>query len=154
MFNEILNSNSFMLNHVFKSTCLAAGLLATASLSAAELSVRIEGIAEKGDIHVYVFTAAEGFPKEESAVLHQVYPKPEQPKNGLSFRLPVPDVAELVIMAYQDKDGDGKMSRLLGMIPQEPYGLSRNPKLFGKPKFSDAAIKISDSAPVVIRLND
>ena len=123
-------------------------------LFAADLGVRIEGIAEKGSIHVYVFTTQEGFPKEEHAVFHQVYPRPAPALNELSIRISVSDSAEYAVMAFQDKNGDGKMNRLLGMIPQEPYGLSRNPQLFGKPKFSDAAVKASDSEAIVVKLHD
>ena len=73
------------------------------------------------------------------------------------MRISVPDAAEYALMVFQDKDGDGKMNRLLGMIPQEPYGLSRSPEVFGKPKFSDAAIKPSsppNREPISIRLRD
>lgn len=118
-----------------------------------ELSVRIEGIADKGKIHLYVFTGAEGFPKEEHAVLHQAYPRPPRGQTALELRISVPEAAEYALMSFQDKDGDGKMKRLLGMIPQEPYGLSRNPKLFGKPKFAEAAISASGET-IVIKLHD
>lgn len=137
-----------ILNTLLLTTALPPAL----PLYAAELQVRIEGIAEKGSIHVYVFTAPEGFPKEESAVFHQVYPKPEA--DALEIKLSVPDAPAHAVMAFQDKDGNGKMNRLLGMIPQEPYGLSRNPQLFGKPKFADAAINTAEGAPIVVKLHD
>jgi uncharacterized protein (DUF2141 family) len=133
---------------------LAAGLVFTMPVVAAELQVRIEHIGETGSIHVYVFTSPEGFPKEERAVVHQVYPRPPAGENTLDVRITVPDSAAYALVSFQDKNGDGKMNRLLGMIPQEPYGLSRNPQLFGKPKFSDAAIKASDSMPIVLKLHD
>lgn len=119
-----------------------------------ELSVRIEGIADKGKIHLYVYTGAEGFPKEEHAVLHQAYPRPPRGQSALELRISVPEAAEYALMSFQDKDGDGKMKRLLGMIPQEPYGLSRNPKLFGKPKFAEAAIGAAAGETIVIKLHD
>lgn len=123
-------------------------------LLAEELRLRIEGITEQGSIHVYVFTAAEGFPKEAQAAVHQVYPRPAPAEDALDIQIAVPDAAEYAVMSFQDKDGNGKMNRLLGMIPQEPYGLSRNPQLFGKPKFSDAAVKASDSGLIVLKLRD
>ncbi len=58
------------------------------------------------------------------------------------------------LMAYQDKNGDGKMNRLFGMIPQEPYALSRNPQVFGKPKFSDAAVQARDGESIILKLHD
>lgn len=140
--------------YILRSFVVVTSLISATSLLAAELRVRIEGIAEKGSIHVYVFTAPEGFPKEEHAAIHQVYSRPAPAQNDLDIQISVPDSAEYAVMSFQDKDGNGKMNRLLGMIPQEPYGLSRNPQLFGKPKFSDAAIKTSDSKFIVLKLHD
>lgn len=140
--------------NIFRSFIIVASLILTTPLFAADLRVRIEGIAKNGDVHVYVFTTQEGFPKEEHAILHQVYPRPVPTQNELDILISAPDSTEYAVMAFQDKDGDGKMNRLFGMIPQEPYGLSRNPQLFGKPKFSDAAFKASDSETIVVKLHD
>lgn len=139
---------------MLRSLFVATNLLLAMPLYAAELHVQIEDIAEKGSIHVYVFTGPEGFPKEESAVFHQIYPRPESAQNKLDIRLTVRDSAAYAVMAFQDKDGNGKMNRLFGMIPQEPYGLSRNPQLFGKPKFSDAAISPAANETIVVKLHD
>ena len=138
---------------------LAGGFLSLLALpaAAAELDVRVEGLAAAGDVHIYVFTSPEGFPKEENAAVHRSYPRPSGERNDLTVRVEVPDAAEFALVVFQDKDGDGRMNRLLGMIPQEPYGLSRNPEVFGKPKFPDAAIRPGnppDRAPIVIRLRD
>lgn len=140
--------------NIFRPLLLVTSLILSTPIFGAELHVRIEGVAEKGSIHVYAFTAPEGFPKEEHAVFHQVYPRPAPAQNELDIRISVPDAAEYAVMSFQDTDGDGKMNRLLGMIPQEPYGLSRNPQLFGKPKFSDAAIKASEGEIIVVKLHD
>ena len=138
---------------------LISGLVSLLALpaAAAEFDVRIEGLAAAGDVHLYVFTSPEGFPKEEHAAIHRSYPRPAGTQNDLTVRISVPDAAEYALMVFQDKDGDGKMNRLLGMIPQEPYGLSRSPEVFGKPKFSDAAIKPGsppNREPISIRLRD
>ena len=132
----------------------AAGMTAAVAVGAAELNLRIEAIAEKGDIHLYVFTSPDGFPKEEKAAVHRVYPRPEAGKSQLDIRLGVPDAAEYAVLCFQDANDDGRMNRLLGMIPQEAYGLSRNPALFGKPKFSEAAFQPADDEQIVIKLHD
>ena len=137
-----------------RSVFAATSLILALPLLAADLRVRIEGVAERGDIHVYVYTTPVGFPKEEHAALHQVHPRPAPAQNELDILISAPDSTEFAVMAFQDKDGDGKMNRLLGMIPNEPYGLSRNPQLFGKPKFSDAAIKAGDGDTIVVKLHD
>lgn len=140
--------------HIKRAFFTLASLLLTTPIFAAELRLRIENLSDKGAIHVYVFTSPEGFPKEENAVIHQIYPRPAPEKNDLEVQISVPDVSEYALMSFQDKDGNEKMNRLLGMIPQEPYGLSRNPQLFGKPKFSDAAIKASDSEWIILKLHE
>jgi uncharacterized protein (DUF2141 family) len=143
-----------LLKTLYLATSIAAVTLLTTRVSASELNVRIEGIAHAGTIHVYVFTSPEGFPKEENAAVHQSYPGPSGAQSEIAIQISAPDASEYVVMAYQDLDGNGKMNRLLGMIPQEPYGLSRNPQLFGKPKFLDAAIKVSDGELVVLKMHD
>ena len=122
--------------------------------AAAELDLRIEGLSATGDIHVYVFTSPDGFPKEENAILHRSFPRPPSTQNELSTRMEVPDAAQYAVVVFQDEDGNGKMNRLLGMIPQEPYGLSRNPEVFGKPKFPDAAVSSESTrqGPLIIKM--
>jgi uncharacterized protein (DUF2141 family) len=123
------------------------------SVSAADLEVRITGITDKASpIHVFVFTSAEGFPKEVSAAVHVRHAAP----NGVQLDLviPVPDAAQYALMAYQDRNGDGKLNRFLGMIPQEPYALSRNPDVMGKPKFTDAALKPVAGEAIILNLKD
>ena len=126
--------------------------LFAAPVMAKDLKVRIEGINDKGAIHVYVFVTGQGFPKEEGAAVHESVPNPE----GTSIEIVVhaPDATDYALMAYQDKNGDGKMNRLFGMIPQEPYALSRNPQVMGKPRFADASIQLTDGEAVVLRLRD
>lgn len=134
-----------------------AGALAAVvtTANAAELDLRIEGLSATGDIYVYVFTSPDGFPKEESAALHRSFPRPPAAQNELTARVEVPDAAQYAVVVFQDEDGNGKMNRLLGMIPQEPYGLSRNPDVFGKPKFPDAAVSgdSAHQAPLVIKMH-
>ena len=121
--------------------------------SAAELTVRVTGIADKaGAIHVYVFTSAEGFPKEENAAVHVSRAVPDGTQ--LDMVVQVPDAPAYALMAYQDKNGDGKMNRFLGMIPQEPYAMSRNPDVMGKPKFSETSVQPANGEAIVMKLRD
>ena len=142
----------FILKYLRAAGAFAVCAACATSALAADLKVRIEGVADSGTIHVYVFTSAEGFPKEEHAVAH--VNQPGQSGAPLDVSLHVPDSLEYALMAYQDKNGDGKMNRFLGMIPQEPYALSRNPQVLGKPKFSDAAVRPMDGETIVLKLHD
>lgn len=143
-----------LIRHFTQCFCLAALTLPALPAGATELAVRIDGIAATGAVHVYVYTKAEGFPKEEAAVLHTSYPVEDKTLTALDVKIDAPDADEYALVAYQDLDGNGRMNRLLGMIPQEPYGLSRNPKLFGKPKFSEASFTPKAGEVVVIHLKD
>lgn len=122
-------------------------------VSAAELTVRVTGIADKtGMIHIFVFTSADGFPKEENAVAQASRAVPDGTQ--LDLVIQVPDAPAYALMAYQDRNGDGKMNRFLGMIPQEPYAMSRNPDVMGKPKFSESSVQPANGEAIVMKLRD
>ncbi len=138
---------------ILRSVFTAIGFsLATSVAVAQDLKVRIEGAGDKGTIHLYVFSTAQGFPKEENAAVHATYPWPGG--DFMEIMVKVPDAPGYALMAYQDKNEDGKMNRFLGMIPQEPYALSRNPQVMGKPKFSDAMVHPAENETIVLKLRD
>lgn len=119
--------------------------------SAVPLQVKITQIKPgKGTLYLYVFTSAEGFPKEEHAATHHSLPVPNSTETSATIE--VPEAKEYAIMAFQDLNGDGKMERFMGMIPREPYALSRNPSVMGKPKFADSVFSRQDGAVIELEL--
>jgi uncharacterized protein (DUF2141 family) len=49
------------------------------------------------------------------------------------------------ISCYHDKDDNGELNMLMGMIPSEPYGTSNNARgFFGPPKWEDAKFELKD----------
>ncbi len=49
------------------------------------------------------------------------------------------------VIVFQDSNRDGRIGKNLVGIPTEPYGFSRNATGFlGPPKFSDAAVEVSE----------
>jgi uncharacterized protein (DUF2141 family) len=47
------------------------------------------------------------------------------------------------ISCYHDKDDNGELNMLMGMIPSEPYGTSNNARgFFGPPKWEDAKFEL------------
>jgi uncharacterized protein (DUF2141 family) len=105
---------------------------------AATLTVNLNNIKPGGGpLTVLLFDRAEGFPKEDRAIQRHVLPAGKQTLalNGLQ-------PGQYAVMAYHDEDGNGELNRLFGMIPQEGWGLSNNPKVSGKPKFKDAAVSL------------
>jgi len=139
-------------SNYLRTVFIAFVALLSLPVTAAELNLRIVNIVNAGAIHVFVFASAEGFPKEERAVVRADYPKPDG--SELDLAIQVPESSEYAVMAYQDINGDGKMNRLFGMIPQEPYALSRNPDGIGKPKFADAAIQADNKDIILMKLHD
>lgn len=142
------------LRHLFYLTAGFLSLAFTLPAAARVLDVRIADIPATGDIHVFVYTSPKDFPKEAAAAVHTRYPVTDREQKSLKVQIEVPDAPQYALVAYQDEDGNGKMNRFLGMIPQEPYGLSQNPRLFGKPRFSDAAITPVAGNAIIIHLKD
>jgi len=57
------------------------------------------------------------------------------------------------VAAYHDINGNRKLEKQWNMMPKEPFGLSKNPKLkFGFPKFSNSAFT-TDSLGADITIN-
>jgi uncharacterized protein (DUF2141 family) len=58
------------------------------------------------------------------------------------------------VAAYHDVDGNRKLKKNWKMMPKEPFGLSKNPRLkFGFPKFSNSAFTTDSlGADIVINL--
>ena len=87
-------------------------------------------------------------------------------KKGRTRRIRIPATEELhkvcfnieqqgvyAVAAYHDVDGNRKLKKRWNMMPKEPFGLSRNPKLkFGFPKFSNSAFT-TDSLGADITIN-
>ena len=58
------------------------------------------------------------------------------------------------VMAYVDRNGNGKLDRGMFGRPTEPYGFSNGGGAFGAPDFSDAAFEVAgDGASVRVPLN-
>ena len=58
------------------------------------------------------------------------------------------------VMAYVDRNGNGKLDRGMFGRPTEPYGFSNGGGRFGPPDFADAVIDVADTgAAIHIDLN-
>lgn len=112
---------------------------------AASLSVNLDNIKPGGGpLTVLLFDHAEGFPKEGRASQRVVLPAGQK-----SVTLDGLKPGQYAVMAYHDEDGNGELNRLFGMIPQEGWGLSNNPRVTGKPKFKDAAVTLPEAGAAI-----
>jgi uncharacterized protein (DUF2141 family) len=120
-------------------------MLCLTSAEAATLTVTLDGVKPGGGpLTVLLFDRAEGFPKEALASQRHVLPAGQQ-----TLALDGLKPGRYAVMAYHDEDGNGELNRLFGMIPQEGWGLSNNPKVSGKPAFEDAAVTLPESGAAV-----
>jgi len=125
-------------------------MLCLPGAGAATLTVTLDGArAGGGPLTVLLFDHAEGFPREAKASARHVLPAGTR-----TLALEGLKPGAYAVMAYHDEDGNGGLNRFLGMIPQEGWGLSNNPRVSGKPAFKDAAVALPETgAALTIKLN-
>lgn len=126
--------------------------LAAAQAGAGDLTVAVHGIrGGEGEIRLMLFDREEGFRKEDKARQKLALPAGAGTVNAVFPGLPA---GRYAVIVYHDENGNGKLDLRLGMFPKEGYGLSNNPKLFGPPKFKDAAFEALDTdSRIEIRLD-
>ena len=118
--------------------------------SQTKLMVTVENIrSDKGILKICVFDNPGDFMSNaaECAELTD-FTKPE---HAHTFTL---DTGSLVaVVAYHDKNANGKLDRNFLGIPSEPYGFSNNPStLFGPPSFERASFEVDQVKAIRIRL--
>lgn len=127
----------------FRHGLTALLLLATGSLHAADLALEITPVrSDKGTINISLYHQPDGFKDEAKAFLQARLPAKTGALHHVFTGLPA---GRYAVIAYHDENADGKMNRRFGMIPEEGYGVSNNPELFGPPKFDACAIDLKDS---------
>ena len=110
--------------------------------------------AEKGNLHIAIFSKSSTFPSENSlaldnytlAVLEDTY----------ELRIPIQaDINwnEVAIAVFLDTDFNNKLTKNILGIPIEAFGFSRNPSIIrGAPTFDDCRISIKNTHKVKIYL--
>ena len=120
-------------------------LLCLPGADAATLTVTLDGVKPGGGpLTVLLFDNADGFPKEARASKRVALPTGQK-----TLSLDGLKPGQYAVMAYDDEDSNGELNRRFGMIPQEGWGLSNNPKVTGKPAFKDAAVTLPESGTAV-----
>ena len=136
-----------------KRTSLLLSLLAWfvgGAAAAAELRLSFPGLPPGSQVSVAVFQNASDWKRRAQPVWAQtVSLSAEDPR--LVRDLPPGDYA---IMAYHDRNANGRLDTLPVGLPTEPYGFSNNSRgVFGPPGWRAATFRLSPSgADQVIRL--
>lgn len=123
------------------------------ALSSAErgIEVHVSGLVP-GDSQVYfaVFRTSDGFPDPESSDWKQSVDSREA---ELRHTLRLDYRGNLAVAVFQDRDGNGRLTKNVVGIPSEPYGFSRNARrIFGPPGFEEAAVEVDDQTRLEIHV--
>ena len=54
------------------------------------------------------------------------------------------------VLAYHDENGNGKLDMIMGMFPDEGWGLSNDPTVIGPPRFEASAFDVAEPETGVI----
>jgi uncharacterized protein (DUF2141 family) len=110
--------------------------------SAANLEPTVSGLrSDAGRVKIMLFDRADGFPKEDKA--RAVLTLPATPTTVVGHFRDLP-AGRYAVVVYHDENNDGKLNLRFGMFPEEGYGLSNNPEVFGPPHFEDSAFVVPE----------
>lgn len=121
----------------------AALLLAAGPVEAADLVVSVPGLEAKGALVLALFDSEGGWRSRKNPVREAVLPL-AQAGGRTTFKDLAP--GRYAVMAYHDRNGDGRLNTLPVGLPTEPYGFSNGARgRFGPPSWSAAAFNLPAS---------
>ncbi len=128
---------------------LASSLCLAAAADAAELVVRITGVAEPlGQIGCALFSGPAGFPMDNSTA-RQLW-LPADPK-GVTCRFDKVPEGTYVVSIGHDMNGNRKVDTNFVGMPTEQWGVSHNVRpTLRAPRFDEAAFKVAAEATEVV----
>ncbi|SKA10595.1 Uncharacterized conserved protein, DUF2141 family [Enhydrobacter aerosaccus] len=107
---------------------------------AAEVGVRVEGIKPgTGSLRVALYRDPDSFRREARAVAVLSVPARSNVAEVTFHQVPA---GRYAVVAYHDGNDNKKLDLTLGMFPEEGWGLSNDPKVFGPPRFADSAFDV------------
>ncbi len=142
------------MNRLIRSTrrlrhfVVTVSLLSAAAASAADLTVRIDGVrTQVGQLMLSLVDSSAGWDnKAKPVAARQVAADAE------TIELVFPDLAagDYALMVFHDENDNGKLdSNLIGM-PVEGYGFSNNPQVMRKPTWDESRFTLADEGQVVV----
>jgi uncharacterized protein (DUF2141 family) len=126
---------------------------ATASQSAEvpELKIKLSGLRnENGQLLIALYDMPAGFPGDLSKSVAALKVPARSWRDAVVFRNLRP--GRYAIIALHDEDGNGQMTKTFFCLPDEGFGVSNNPKLFGPPKFGQAAFDVRGNETLEIAI--
>lgn len=119
-------------------TSVLAALLAAPERSAT-LNLNFESGGRSGEVMVAIFDDEDAWKRREGAV------RTLKVQPGRTVRVEGLRAGRYGIMAFLDRNGDGRLNTLPIGLPTEPYGFSRNARgAFGPPGWRSASFTVGD----------
>lgn len=129
--------------------CLTLALAGTAR--AGTLTLRFTGLKAEGTVFVALFDGEKGFKGNRPVATAKARPA----RGGAVAAFRSVAAGDYAVKAFQDEDGDGRLSVNALGIPKEPYAFSNNARgRFGQPAWARAAFALgAKGAAQTIRLD-
>ena len=130
---------------------IAASLLAPAAHAAdtATLTVKVGNVTDRGgNLRIGVYDKAKFLVRGSKPVMGEIVPA-KAGEMTIVFSGLAP--GEYGVKCFQDENANGKLDMgLMGMVPQEPYGLSNDAKpTMGGPPWDDAKFTLRPGAATI-----
>ena len=120
---------------------LLLGSLTSFSQSTENLVIKFNQEINKGNLLVYIYNKAKGFPKRKDLAYKTLIIKANHTQQISITDLPYSTYAIIIV---HDKNGNQKMDKNWVGMPGEPYAISGNPPFrMGPPKFKDVSFYFS-----------
>ncbi len=103
---------------------------------------------EKGIIYIGVYNNSTTFPKADVVLEKKIKAK----KTSISHVFENVEIGNYAVAIYHDEDESGKINRYFFGMPSEDYGFSRNPKVFGLPKYEDCNFELKENKIVTVKI--
>ena len=131
-------------------TILAA--LCGAQAEAAVLTVAVEGVHPgPGSIRVALYANGDSFRHEDRAL--RVLSVPAD-SGAVSVTFTDIPAGRYAVLAYHDANDNKKLDLVMGMFPDEGWGLSNDPTVIGPPRFEPSAFDVGEpTATTIVRLH-
>lgn len=140
------------LNVIQQSSMLLLTVLVTsiAPLNAAELVVKIEGIAKTGNIGCSLYSNATGFPMDATHALQQFS---QQTTTGTVFVFSNLKSGKYAVSAMNDQNGNQVLDKNFLGVPKEEWGVSNNVRpALRAPSFEEASFEIDEKKDLTITI--
>lgn len=113
------------------------------------LKVKVENVKEtKGKMRIAIYRPSDNFPKKGS--FKTIVVDANMPTTTIEVELPN---GEYAVALVHDLNANGDMDLSFFGLPQEPYGISRNPSLsLSKPTFEESSFTLKSKKSISIEL--